>query len=116
MKKFTINNQTYIAKPFDFNLVCDLEDMGIQLTQVGTKATSLIRAYFGVCSGLDKDSAGSELQEHVLNGGTFEEISEVIRHELDNSDFFRKLNENQETETPEDAEEQTEKGKKTTKA
>ena len=31
MKTFEINGKEYSGKPFDFNLVCDLEDWAYQL-------------------------------------------------------------------------------------
>ncbi len=32
MNTFTINEKEYKAKPFDFEMVCDLEDMGIEIS------------------------------------------------------------------------------------
>lgn len=107
MKSFKINNRTYIAKPFDFNLVCDLEDVGIDVMQGKFSNTSLLRAYFAICSGFDKETAGAEIQAHVMNGGTLTELNEVIGHEIENSDFFRKLNETAEQKATESAEEAT---------
>ena len=37
MRTFTVNEKSYKAKDFDFNLVCDLEDMGISLDQIKKK-------------------------------------------------------------------------------
>ena len=34
---FTVNGKTYKAKPFDFNMVCDLEDMGISMQDASNK-------------------------------------------------------------------------------
>lgn len=48
MNTFTVNGTEYKAKPFDFNLVCDLEDMGISLEEAGRKPMSMVRAYFGM--------------------------------------------------------------------
>ena len=31
MKRFKINGKEYVAKSFDFNLICDLEDMGVSI-------------------------------------------------------------------------------------
>ena len=30
-KSFTVNGVTYTAKPFTYNVICDLEDMGVSL-------------------------------------------------------------------------------------
>ncbi len=102
MNTFTVNGKEYKAKPFDFNLVCDLEDMGIPLEQAGNKPMSMVRAYFGLCSGKNKEFAGKEMEEHIIGGGTFDGIMSAMSEEMEKSDFFRNLNKKAETETTED--------------
>lgn len=106
MNTFTVNGKKYVAKKFDFNLVCDLEDMGVALEEMDKKPLSMVRAYFGICSGLDKASAGTEIEGHMKSGGKFEELTEAMGKEMNESDFFRSLSENQTkeaTETPKKA-------------
>lgn len=93
MKTFEVNRKQYKGKEFDFNLVCDLEDMGIQMEEMGQKTMSVIRAYFGACSGLGREAAGAELQAHIISGGDFAELLKVMSDEMNRSDFFRSLNE-----------------------
>lgn len=93
MKTFEVNRKQYKGKEFDFNLVCDLEDMGIQMEEMGQKTMSVIRAYFGACSGLGREAAGAELQAHVISGGDFAELLKVMSDEMNRSDFFHSLNE-----------------------
>ena len=88
--------------------MCDLEDMGVSVTDASGKDMSLIRGYFGLCAGLSKEKAGKEIQIHIINGGSLDEITEVIKYEMDNSDFFRNLNKKAETETTENQVEETE--------
>lgn len=97
MNTFTINGKEYKAKSFDFNLVCDLEDMGISLEQASNKPTSLVRAYFGLCAGKSKEYAGKEMEAHLMAGGTFEDIMVAMSDEMAKSDFFRHLNKTEET-------------------
>lgn len=105
MKTFEVNGKQYKGKEFDFNLVCDLEDMGVSLDDMQKKNLSLIRAYFGLCAGLDAERAGAELQKHLISGKKFESITDVMSEELEKSDFFRALQKTAETE---DAEVETE--------
>lgn len=91
MKTFKINGKEYKAKPFDFNLICDLEDMGISLKSAGKKPMAMIRAYFAFCAEVSKDVAGKELELHMINGGSFDEIANAMSNEMENSDFFRTL-------------------------
>ena len=101
MRTFKINGKDYKSKALDFNLVCDLEDMGIAIDDIGKKQTATMRAYFALCANVDKESAGLEMQEHVKAGGNFKELAQVFNEELEKSDFFRAVNENAEKEVAE---------------
>lgn len=91
MKSFTINGVSYNAKPFTFNVVCDLEDMGVSLQDMQNKPMSVVRAYFAVCCGKGQDFAGEQIEAHVINGGDFADVIEAMSEEMDKSDFFRAL-------------------------
>lgn len=102
MNIFTINGKEYKAKPFDFNLVCDLEDMGISLEEMGSKRLSSTRAYFVLCSGLSKEKAGKEIEQQYIKHGELNEINEALNKEMEDSDFFRSLTERTKAETATD--------------
>lgn len=108
MRKFTVNEKEYTARPFDFNLICDLEEMGVSMQDTEKKPMSLVRAYFGLCAGKSNEYAGKEMEEHIIKGGSFDNVMDVISKEMDESDFFRKLSQTEETKT-------TENTKKTSK-
>ena len=101
MNTFKINGTEYKAKPFDFNLVCDLEDMGISLEQAEKKPMSMVRAYFGMCAGKGKEYAGKELEAHIISGGKFDDIMTAMSDEMEKSDFFRNLGKTAEEKTTE---------------
>lgn len=85
----TVNKKTYIAKPFDFNMLCDLEDMGVSLEKAQEKPMSMVRAYFAICTGKGKEFAGKEMEAHLINGGSFDDVVEAMSEEMNNSDFFK---------------------------
>lgn len=95
---FTINGRQYKAAAVDFNFVCDLEDMGISLSEFKSKPMAIARAYFALCANASKDVAGVELQSHMVNGGKLEELYEVLGKQIEESDFFRALNTTEEQE------------------
>lgn len=101
MNTFTINGKDYKAKPFDFNMVCSLDEMGIPLESIGVEEMATTRAYFAVCAGKKKEAVGKELEQHFLNGGDFSEIMSVIADEIKKSDFFHKVIKMAETEDSE---------------
>lgn len=96
---FTINGKKYAAKPFDFNTVCELEANGVPLTQMKDKPMSMVRAYLALCLNGNVEEAGKEIQSHILAGGNFNDIYTVMGEEMNDSDFFRALNQNQDEET-----------------
>ena len=109
MRTFIVNEKEYNAKPFTFNMVCDLEDMGVSMGDIQKKPMSMVRAYFAICSGRGTQFAGDEMEKHVISGGDFTKIMEIISDEMNTSDFFRSLNKTEETE---DAERETEENPK----
>lgn len=100
-KTFKINGKEYAAKAFDFNLVCDLEDMGVSMQEMNKKPMATARAYFALCNGMGKEIAGKELEAHLISGGNFDEVIKVMLEEMEKSDFFRSLTESSEAEITE---------------
>lgn len=98
MRKFTINDKEYTAKPFTFNFLCDLEEEGLSLTDIQKKPLSVVRGYFALCYGGDKEAAGAEIEEHIIKGGTFDDLTEALTDAIDKSDFFRNLSRREESE------------------
>lgn len=91
MKSFTVNNKKYVAKDFTYNTICDLEDMGVSLSEFKSKPMSVIRAYLAVCADNDMEFAGNEIEAHIIAGGNFEDMMQVMSEKMDESDFFRAL-------------------------
>ena len=91
MHSFTINDKEYKSVPIDFNTVCDLEDLGIPLEEMGEKPTNMLRAYFSICGNMTVKEAGKEISEHIIHGGNLDGLSDAMSAELDESDFFRSL-------------------------
>lgn len=98
MKKFTINGKNYNAKGFDFNLLCDMEDLGVSMDTMTSKPMSAVRAYFSMCADTTPDIAGKEMEAHMVSGGQLDEIMETMLEMMNESDFFRALSKDTETE------------------
>lgn len=111
MRTFTVNGKEYKSREFDFNLICDLEDMGVSLEKASDKPMSMVRAYFGLCTGRGNEYAGKEMEEHIIGGGGLEDIMNVMSDEMEKSDFFRKLNERTEQEVTESPKKESKKAK-----
>lgn len=99
----TINGNRYVAKEFDFNMICDLQDMGIDISS--SVKMPLIRAYVASCMEVDKAEAGKELEKHIISFGDASKalapIVEVIGKKVEESDFFHALSQTEEEEVAE---------------
>lgn len=113
MNTFTVNGTEYKAKPFDFNLACDLEDMGISLEEMGNKRMSTVRAYFALCAGKGNEFAGKELEQHIISGGNIGDIADALNKEMETSDFFLFLKKRAEEEVTADETAESEENKNT---
>ena len=98
---FTINNKTYTAKEFDFNFLCDLENMGLSLEDIDKKPMSMVRAYLAFSAGLSNEAAGKEIENHLINGGKFDDVVEAMSAQMQDSGFFRSINKGTATEKDE---------------
>ena len=100
---FDLNKKRYEAKDFDFNLICDMQEMGVDMLDMSNLRKNLIpavRVYAALCLEVDKDIAGAEIQQHIINGGGFDEIMTAMQKKMEESDFFQALNQTEEEETP----------------
>lgn len=101
MANFTVNGQTYTAKAVDFNMVCDFEDMGLSFGDIERKTTSFIRGYLAKCGNMSVERAGKEIEAHIVNGGTLNDVASAMMEEVQKSDFFLALQKNKNEETTE---------------
>jgi hypothetical protein len=86
-----INGIDYKNAPIDFNAVCKLEDMGVDISDIDGKVMTVARAYAALCMRKPLDAAGKEIEKHVQGGGTLNEIYEAFAAEVEKSDFFQAL-------------------------
>ena len=98
-KIFTVNGKSYKAKEFDFNFMCDLEDQNLSLEDIDKKPMSLIRAYLAFSAGITKEDAGKEIEAHLVNGGKFNDVVEIMSAQMQDSGFFRSFRESKEEDT-----------------
>ena len=103
MKRFVLNGNSYPVKDMGVNMICDLEDMGISLGEMQNKSFSFIRAYVSMCMGTSVEKAGREIELHLINKGKLEDVMDVIKGAMEDSDFFQALTQNKDEETSEKA-------------
>ena len=100
METFKLNGRTYKARDIDFNFVCILGENDIDINEIGKKVLPSLRVYVAYCmGGTDTNLAGNEINLHILNGGTLEDITSVFVEKVNESAFFQALSKQSGTET-----------------
>ena len=97
MKKIKINGVEVTPAKVTFNLICDMEDLGVTLEDWAKKELGLVRAYLAVCLGIGLKEAGELIGAHMVTGGTLVDLNNALWEEVAESDFFASLRKAQET-------------------
>jgi hypothetical protein len=93
---FTLNGKQHKDIELTFNDVCDLQEKGVDLTAMNPKnALPTIRAIISLRFGGNEQLAGIEIEQHLINGGTFEDLAEIVKKAVEGSGFFQALRKNQ---------------------
>lgn len=91
MANVRINGKDYTVPEMDFNAVCELEERGINLLNMGEgtpKIATMLRGITAWVMGVDNNTAAKEIQEHIMAGGNIGEILDAINVAMDESGFF----------------------------
>lgn len=95
-----VNKKPYSAKELTYNALCVFEEKyGISISELDNQSLNFLRGYVAYCMGASLDEAGREIEEHIIGGGDFKELTEVLSDALSESDFFRSLLKGEEKET-----------------
>lgn len=86
-----INNREYRLPELDFNAMCELEDMGVALTDMDKKVLTTVRGFLALSMNGDFQRAGKELEAHLSKGGSLEQMLQEINEAVERSGFFRGL-------------------------
>lgn len=90
--KFVLNNKEYESKPFDFEMMCELEERGFESENIGVRQNMLfMREVFAIWSGLSRKEAMTEINEQIVNNKEIGQFSEVLNKEMDESGFIKAI-------------------------
>ena len=90
-------NGKQIKLELSYNATCEMEEIGVSMTDLEKKPLATIRAFIYVAlkklnRGITVQQAGEELETYFSNGGSIEELSNAIQKAVENSGFFPKNN------------------------
>lgn len=91
-----INGNTFTVPEMNFNAICELAELGIDIMNINSLRKNTIvatRSIVAWLAGVDIETAGDMIQEHIIGGGSLEEIISVFAEALENSNFLNALKE-----------------------
>lgn len=100
-----INGKEIAAKPIDFNAAIRLSELGGDIFAYNKNPLSTLRAYLAYCMGTDAETAGDEIEKHIIGGEDLRELVKAFADACNDSAFFRAMvvkAENSETENGEE--------------
>jgi len=119
MGKVTINQKEYDVPTITFAHVSAIDEMGgsnfAVLMAYGKKLAALTR-FVALIVGCDLDRANFLIEQHVLGGGSLNELVDVMDKAVSDSHFLRKAMEQADMETQEETQEETPTAKTQNKA
>lgn len=95
-----INQKEYTISGLGFKDMVQMEDMGFSVLDLfqNQKVFSLATAFVGVCADCGKEEAERLCEQHVLGGGSIEELCQIFMKLVEESGFFKKFLKTEETE------------------
>ena len=89
----TINHKKYTVPQLNFGHMTQMEEMGFSVIDMFKKkqAFALSTAFIGVVVGCEREDAEELAQQHVMGGGDIAEVYAAFMKAVDESDFFKKL-------------------------
>lgn len=90
MKSFELNGETITPRAITFNTICDLEDRGYDISEMGDRTFSFVRVFVELWTGCSKEEAGDKIDAHLANGGSIDVLMEAITEAVNESSFFSK--------------------------
>ena len=86
-----LNGRAIRAAEVDFNYVSMLGENNISLNEIGRKQLPALRVYVAHCTGLDVETAGELINQHIINGGDIVDVMATFGKKCDESAFFRAI-------------------------
>lgn len=107
MKSFELNGKKITPKAITFNTICELEEKGYDISEMGTKTMSFIRIFVAMWTGKSIEDAGNEIEEHISNGGDISVVLDALSDAINESGFFNGSKGKKLKKTPEPTENDT---------
>ena len=89
-KSIVINGKEYEIPTINFKAIVKLEQLGVNFQDIETQSMTFINGLVALTVGCSADKASDIIEQHVSNGGAFEDLLSLIEA-VQSSDFFQNL-------------------------
>lgn len=90
-RKIKVCGKEYVLPKLDFNAMCELEELGFDITKAGSKTMSTIRSLLAFVMKCTPEEAAKAIEQEVKENHSFVAISETLFGMINDSDFFQNL-------------------------
>ena len=87
-----MNSKEYEIPEFTYGTLCELEDLGLNFTDISTiqnKPLNFVRTFLAYVCKLNLQQVDEEITKHLEEGGDFTNLFNPIIEALTSSDFFQ---------------------------
>lgn len=91
MRTIKVNGNDVKCAELTFNNICLMQEKGVDFDDLDRTSLNVARIYLAISMKTDVETAGNNIEEHILNGGDLSEIMGAFAEALENSGFFRKM-------------------------
>lgn len=93
-RTINLNNKEYTMPEVDFNAICELSELGVDVMNPKTLSKHPVptaRAVVAWVTGEDLTVAGNLIQEHLIAGGDIAHVLTAFVEGIEDSGFFKNL-------------------------
>ena len=91
-----INGTEYATPTLTFANLCRLEDFGLTVNDMARRPLGFLAAFVALAIDGNLEDGKNAIEAHIQSGGTIDEISDELSKAVDNSGFFKGVNQEEE--------------------
>lgn len=89
----TINGKEYDTPILNFGAMCKLEQWGLSIGDLSSRPLGFLAGFVGLAIGEDLAGGQGAIDEHLKNGGALDDLTDELNKAVEQSGFFKQLEE-----------------------
>ena len=84
-----VNNKEYPTPVLNFSNMTKMENQGLTVSNLSDRPLTFLAAFVALAMDADLTAAQEEIDAHLSNGGSLDEITDELNMAVDESGFFK---------------------------